>query len=672
MGFLGPWFLAGLAAVGLPIWLHLLRRHRSTPRPFSSLMFFERRTQSSVKHRRLEYILLFALRTALLILLALAFANPYLRTSTPAGAASGGLLVLAVDQSFSMREGDRLARAKREALARLEPGRRTQVIALSNEAHLLNQPGADLAALRGAIESIQPTDSRSSYAELVRALRAIAGASREPLDVHLFSDLQKSSLPAAFADLKLPSGAHLTLHPAADSAVPNWTVESVIAPRQVYGRASVRVLVTVAGFNTPAAKRTVSLFLNGREVEKREASLAANGRATVEFERLEPAHGANRCEVRIDSADTLPADDRRYFAVERTEPLPVLLVHSGASRDVLYFRAALEASANSAFRLEEVSAERSGGVAPAKYAFVALSDLAFLEPSFEDSLKKYVRGGGAVWVALGTASASRRTVPLLDNAAVEGRYFARDAERFQTVSYADAAHPSIRRANGWQGVRFYHVARVDAPDLKTIARLSDNTPVLQEATYGEGRILIFGSTFDGLACDFPLRPSFVPFVEQTARYLAGLSDAPADFLVDSYLQVRTAREHGVAVEVVDPEGKRPLSLKEAASVDSVPLEREGFYEVNRSNGRRELVAVNADRGESDLTVIAPETVAAWQSSEPAGTQSAGAVTGETRKNLWPYVLALALLAAVAESLVGNRYLNGKSAGRNELRKEAAA
>ncbi|HPQ15584.1 MAG TPA: BatA and WFA domain-containing protein, partial [Bryobacteraceae bacterium] len=146
MGFLGPWFLAGLAAVGLPIWLHLLRKHRSTPRPFSSLMFFERRTQSSVKHRRLQYILLFALRTALLILLALAFANPYLRTSTPAGAASGGLLVLAIDQSFSMREGDRLERAKREALARLEAGRRTQVIAFSNEAHLLNQPGADLAA----------------------------------------------------------------------------------------------------------------------------------------------------------------------------------------------------------------------------------------------------------------------------------------------------------------------------------------------------------------------------------------------------------------------------------------------------------------------------------------------------------------------------------------------
>jgi len=41
--------------------------------PFSSLMFFERRTQSSIKHRRLRYLILFALRSLLFVLLALAF-----------------------------------------------------------------------------------------------------------------------------------------------------------------------------------------------------------------------------------------------------------------------------------------------------------------------------------------------------------------------------------------------------------------------------------------------------------------------------------------------------------------------------------------------------------------------------------------------------------------------
>ena len=64
MGFLSPWFLGGLLAAGLPIYVHLLRQHRSDPMKFSSVMFIERRTQSSVKHRRLKYLALLAMRLA--------------------------------------------------------------------------------------------------------------------------------------------------------------------------------------------------------------------------------------------------------------------------------------------------------------------------------------------------------------------------------------------------------------------------------------------------------------------------------------------------------------------------------------------------------------------------------------------------------------------------------
>src|ERR1700712_141082 len=100
MGFFAPWFLAGVAAVGVPVFIHLLRRHTTTPRPVSSLMFFERGTQSSTRHRRLRYLLLFALRALLVLLLVLVFANPFVRRSS--ATARETLLVIAIDNSFSM------------------------------------------------------------------------------------------------------------------------------------------------------------------------------------------------------------------------------------------------------------------------------------------------------------------------------------------------------------------------------------------------------------------------------------------------------------------------------------------------------------------------------------------------------------------------------------------
>jgi len=149
MGFFAPWFLAGISAVAVPFYVHLLRRHTTTPHPFSSLMFFEKRTQSSIKHRRLRYLLLLSLRTLLLILLVLAFANPFLNR-TAANISSEKLALLVIDDSFSMRAGTRLADARREALSVIESRRadeRAQVMALGSQLQVLTQPSLDAGAL---------------------------------------------------------------------------------------------------------------------------------------------------------------------------------------------------------------------------------------------------------------------------------------------------------------------------------------------------------------------------------------------------------------------------------------------------------------------------------------------------------------------------------------------
>jgi Aerotolerance regulator N-terminal/von Willebrand factor type A domain len=663
VGFLAPWFLAGALAVVLPVWLHLLRQHKTTPLPFSSLMFFEKRTQSSIKHRRLKYLLLFALRVALLILLALAFANPFMNSTGAAAAGGRKLVILAIDNSYSMRQDARLDRAKQDAVQALSSVRgedRGIVLAFASTVHLMNEATADVPTLRGAVQAIQPTDARGSYAELARSLRSIAQSAHMPVEAHLFSDLQKSSWPSNFADARVAEGTRLVFHPAADRKLPNFAVETVNAPRRLYDPKKVRIQATIAGYGTAKALKSVALVLNGKEIATKQIEVPAGGRASVEFLTLDAPYGMNRGEIRITPADDFPSDDRIYFSIERADPRRILFVHEERNRkDLLYYQTALDASNEAAFVLEPVTVDQVANVSPAKYAVVVLSDVASLPGAFEAALQKYVRGGGAVLIALGRMSAMHPQVPIFDQPIDETRYTPREGERFQTVASVDPSHPAVRRDHQWDTVKFYQSIHVEPGKSKVVARLSDNTPLLLEKQIGEGRVLVFASTFDNISNDFPLHPSFVPFVAETASYLGGLDDGSPNYTVGAFLELRAAKQQGTTVEVLDPSGRRALTLEEAARAQTIALSSEGFYDVRRPTGRHELVAVNADRRESDLDMLPAETLTLWQNTGQGAVNAAGGSEAslENKRSFWWYVLLVALLLAVAETIVGNQHLS---------------
>ncbi len=662
MGFLTPWFLAGLVGVGLPVWLHLLRKHRTTPTPFSSLMFFEQHVQSSIKHRRLRYLILFTLRTLLIVLIVLAFAHPYIQQKNVPLSRSGEITVLAIDNSLSMRAGGRLDEAKREAksaIAGLRAGERGQVIAFGSRVQVLSEITDDHSTLNAGVDAVEPSDARTSYGELARSLRSIAQAAKLPLEVQLYSDMQKSGMPANFNDLRLNSQVALKTHPIDAKPVANFAIENVVAPRRVYDAKKSRVLVTVAGYNNQKSTRHVSLILNGRVIDTKTVDVPEGGRGSVEFLSLDAPYGLNKGEVRLDAGDALPNDDVFYFSVERTEPRHALFVHeAGNTRGLLYFQAALDASGQSAFAIDPATVEQTTNIAPSKYAFVVLSDISELPPAFENQLRQYVHGGGSVLVALGHQAIRGTKVPVSDTRVEEARYAGREGERFQTAAWFDSSHPSILKDNRWDDVKFYQAIRVAPGNARIAVRLSDGTPLLMDQQAGDGHVLVFSSTFDNIANDFPVHASFVPFVEQTARYLGRLNDGPPSVLVGSFEELRDSKEKGAAVDVLDPKGERALSLEEATKAQNIQFTQAGFYDIRRPNGRNELVAVNSDRHESDLTPVATETLALWQNTAEGSAGEGGSVEGEQKPlSLWWYVMLAVLALAVAESLLGNRHLS---------------
>jgi len=672
MGLFAPWFLAALAGLALPLYLHLLKKQTTIPKPVSSVMFYESRTQASTRHRRLRYFLLLSLRLLVLLLLILAFANPFINRNTST-LASDRLVLLVVDNSFSMRAGTRLADAKDAAMRVLsnKGAARAQVAAFGSQLRLMmTQPSVDQSALRAAVQAIEPGDGHGNFGELARAVRAMAESVRTPIELHLFSDMQRGDLANPFSDMAMPANVKLVTHAVATKAQPNWTVESVNAPGQVWGKDAkpVHVQAVIAGYGTPAAQRTVSLVVNGKTTATKTVAVPANGRATVEFPALEVPYGFNRCEIKIDSADGFPADDLRRFAVERSDPQKALLIHNyGDSRSPLYVGAALSAAAQSAFILESINVNEAADRKPSNYAFIVLSDVNSVPSLLENSLTVYVRSGGSILIATGTSAGGRTQIPIFGARIIETRDYSRVPDRFMVVGSSDSSYPAVAKAEGLPGVKFFYALNVDPGDSRVIVRLGDQTPLLLEKRLGEGRVVLLTSGLDNLTNDFPLHPAFVPFIEQTARYLAGSERQGGARPVDAYLELRNAKEgnaKGQGVEITDPDGKRPLTLGEAASAQSFQLSQAGYYQLRLANGRQDLVGVNADPKESNLDVISDDVLALWQGKGGQAPQETSQSTPapvpeaprKTPQSFWWYVMLLVLASAVAESILASRYL----------------
>lgn len=660
MNFLAPWFLGGVALLGLPVWLHLLQQHKNTPLQFPSLMFFEKRTMTSTRQRRLRYIALFLLRLLLLLLLAIAFSQPYFDQNVPINAGKR-LKLIAIDNSFSMRRGTALEDAKRAALG-LVSGR-AQVLSFGSIVREMGPISDDPSALRGAINAIVPGDEKSSFAELSRTARSIAEANRTPVEIHLFTDLQKTSLPGRFADLQLPADAQLEIHEVGPTTLPNFLVETVRAPGRIFDPKTVRLQATVASLHTEAATKKVSVLVDGRVIHTKDVTIPPAGRASVEFIGLETPYGWRRGEVKIEGGDTFANDDVSRFAVERSDPRRVVFLHSARdSRSELYYAAALDSAASGSFKADIASVDSTPNLQNA--AYVVLADPGALRPALETTLKDFVRGGGNLLIAVGPNTAVANQVPVSGLALSGSRLSDRGKELFQTIGQRDQTHPVLEKAAGLETVKFYQLAQIEPGTAKVLARSAGNQPILLEQQLGEGRILVLASGLDNLGNNLPIHPAFLPFVERTAQYLSRQEESAQAVVVGETVELRAAADRGVTVEVLDAAGARALTLDQAAKATSYQPPAEGFYEIRRSSGRQTLVAVNADRRESDFERLEAETLTLWKATGSSeSTANAGLPPGQKREPwpLWPYLLFLLAVITIAESIFAARYLTREEA-----------
>jgi hypothetical protein len=292
-----------------------------------------------------------------------------------------------------------------------------------------------------------------------------------------------------------------------------------------------------------------------------------------------------------------------------------------------------------------------------KYAYVVLNDPGELERDLAQALCGYVSRGGAVLIAVGENTVLAGRVPLSSDH-IGGTH------QLQGAGFVDAQHAAMMGTGHFENVEFSEAAWITPkPTARVVARLSNGSPLLLEERMGEGRALIFASTLDNSTSDFPLHSSFVAFVVQSGHYLAGLEDISASATVGTPVTLRHTKDQTTAADLIGPDGKHELSLTEATKAMTADLAQNGVYDVQRADGRRFLLAVHADRRESDLTTAPKENLDLWRNTgvTDAGNKNAevARTTGERQTrpwSLWRFALGLVLVAAVVEWVFASRYL----------------
>ncbi|MDA0204820.1 MAG: BatA domain-containing protein [Acidobacteria bacterium] len=669
MSLLSPWFLLGALAVGLPLWLHLLQRDNPVRLPFASLMFFEKMKESRLLERRLRYLLLLALRLALIVLAALAFAKPvWERSASTAFGEIPALHLIVLDTSLSMSAAgrwDRAVAAAEAIVADLSPNDRAQVLAVGPGISVITERSNDKVELRSAIAGLAPGVGRNSYSYVVEATRSLAPEGDLPVEVHLISDLQNSAMPGRFSEVALPTFAKLDVTNVAEPNDQNWAIESVRGDVRAFGAENPKLEVTVAGYSLEAARKTVTFKIDGNVIGSESQEVPAMGRAAFTFAGFEPPVGFSRASFEITPGDDLAGDDVRLVAIDNSEPEPILFVTSDRrQRDALYFGAAVGASRSARFKLEVTSAGEAERRKPDYFALIVLSDIANLSTGFENKLREWTELGGAVLVAIGPAVSTRGSVPVSGRRVSVAPLQDRAGAEFQIAGQLDLSHAALGRVERFRGVKFFRQARVEATEVDDVlVSLADGSPLLIENPLGAGKVMVFASSFDNVWNDLPVQPVFVPFVVELARYLSGAAEDTHQATVDTSLALAQRREGGAAIQIVDPAGDRALSLSQSVEQTDVALDQLGFYEMQSARGV-ELIAVNPDPRESNFRPLESDTLTLWQATGRGGTeptQTAGVGAESPIKppplKIWRFLLLLLVVVVLVESVIGNQHLN---------------
>ncbi|HKT78577.1 MAG TPA: BatA domain-containing protein, partial [Vicinamibacterales bacterium] len=366
MSFLTPLFFLGLGAIAIPILVHLIQREKKHVILFPSLMFVQRIPYQSVRRRRIRHWFLLMMRAAAIVLIAMAFARPFLpqRAAAQVAAIGGNReLVILLDRSASMAYGNHWTRAvdaARSAIGSTGANDRTTLVLFDKNAEEAVRATSDRGRLEAGLGAAKVGAAATRYGPALKLAESILTRStlarREAL---LISDFQKSGWSGA-EDVHFSDVMRLTPMPIRDDNMANVAVPSVTFSRSSFSGQE-RITVTAGIANKGAAPVTnlpVTLEVEGQQIATQAVNIAPNASTSITFDPFTLTDPASRGVVKA-GTDPLAIDNTFHFVLTPSQQVSVLVIDSGDSSDPsFYLMKALSIGNTPEFHVERTPVSR--------------------------------------------------------------------------------------------------------------------------------------------------------------------------------------------------------------------------------------------------------------------------------------------------------------------------
>ncbi|HWX21074.1 MAG TPA: BatA and WFA domain-containing protein [Candidatus Binatia bacterium] len=675
--FLNPWLWLAALAVAAPIWLHLRRKKETNLIRFSALRFLDDEPEPRRSPVRLQHLLLFALRVLAVLLLAAAFAWPYLRGANTVPIKESRVYIL--DNTLSHQANDGFKQARDRVLKGVgQAGSDLQVavVELTSAPHVLVSFGDDRETAARRLRELQPSFQRGSYLAAFRQANSLlANSLGERKRIIFLGDNQENQWNENINTPPFLRNLEIELPKPATTFLPNLSLSEPRAQRIFLGDKSLVHFTVKLTHTGPAKTANFILRSNGQMVLERRVELEKQPETILVQAQWEADPGAwLRGEATIEGIpDALPADNRVFFSMA-----PVVEGKVALLAQSLYLRLALSPEimrGQWATRIlepgklrAEVSANQDADVLVLESNYLQSSDTRKL-------LWRYLTNGRGVLLLVNrvtpTISGYLRELGFEPEATV--RPGKANPEKFQFVlSNHPIFHPFLSPDYGnLMDVKVADYVQLRAPEAMPLVFGERGAALFFQGTKHAGKLFVCGFGLDREHTSWPIHQTFIPFLDLTLQAARAEDPTPTSYEPGepSLIQLGSATS---AREVVlhDERGESARAPVEQGRAQLRMPEQPGLYSLT-FDGRdkvEKIFSINPSPKESQLSYVeSPEALDAWRFNRPADLAKAPVsparaqirLAGILQQRLWWWMVLGGLLALMLEMTLAEARKEGR-------------